>query len=132
MVGDICSGNTASNPENFAYGLGSMFFKANDCSHGPELWVLNGVTAGIDELKPDADMQLYPNPAQSLLIVKANNPELINADLFICDIQGKQLLHTTANGLQTDIDVSSLQPGIYLLKSEKAGFKSMVKRFVKM
>ena len=51
---------------------------------------------------------LYPNPAQNQLHLSQLKD---NADVFIYNLQGLQLMHTT----DKTIDVSSFSPGIYLI-----------------
>lgn len=132
QVADICSGNTGSDPANFAVALGKLFFKANDCTTGSELWVLNGVSAGVEDITADFTMHIYPNPTSTNLTVELNNARLLNSKLTIFDIQGKQILNTEAQDLKTTFDVSLLQQGVYIIKCDKEGEKSYVKRFVKM
>ena len=132
QVADICSGNTGSDPANFAVALGKLFFKANDCTTGSELWVLNGVSAGVEDITADFTMHIYPNPTSTSLTVELNNARLLNSKLTIFDIQGKQILNTEAQDLKTTFDVSLLQQGVYIIKCDKEGEKSYVKRFVKM
>jgi hypothetical protein len=57
---------------------------------------------------------VFPNPAQDRLFVHAT--KVSNETIFIKDVFGRLLLNTTANGLETSIDISDLPSGIYTLE----------------
>ena len=53
MVKNIWPGNfyNGSDPANMTNVNGTLFFRANDGSHGPELWKSNGTTGGTVMVK---------------------------------------------------------------------------------
>jgi hypothetical protein len=70
-------------------------------------------------------VKLFPNPGfDQVFVVLPEQPEG-NAELFLSDLSGKQVLSLKVNQLQrmepVAIDIRSLQPGIYLLRTEVAG-----------
>ena len=56
---------------------------------------------------------VYPNPANDQLYVRLQ--EQLPLDVF--DITGRQVFHFTPEHTQISIDVSSLQPGVYFMRS---------------
>jgi hypothetical protein len=72
----------------------------------------NAVSTGINTLSSDAGIQLYPNPAGSVLYVKAD--EHINpAFISVYDINGRLLLQEPFN---ESLNVASLCKGLYVLE----------------
>lgn len=70
------------------------------------------------------DLKLYPNPTSNILIIDSNNQQIETIEIY--DMLGKQILKTN----QSDINVSNLKSGIYLLKA-KTTLGEVVKRFIK-
>ena len=82
-------------------------------------------TLGISEFN-DVAIQLFPNPvSESLNISGINNKTLLE----LYDSLGKKLITQTINGSQSNIDVSHLSTGIYLLRFTQNN-ESIVKRVV--
>ncbi|TCK67343.1 putative secreted protein (Por secretion system target) [Winogradskyella wandonensis] len=69
-------------------------------------------------------LNLYPNPTSNILNIESNNQQIKQIEIY--DILGKQLL--IANN--SNIDVSNLKSGIYILKA-KTTLGEVVKRFIK-
>lgn len=75
-------------------------------------------TLGINDLQKST-ISVYPNPCQNVL----NVPSATNTDqIVICDMSGKVVITDTGSV----IDVSTLQPGVYSIKTE-----SDTTRFIK-
>lgn len=72
----------------------------------------------------DADISIFPNPTSNVLNIDANNLQIENVQIF--DMLGKQIINST----NTEINVSNLKTGIYLLKA-KTTLGEVVKRFIK-
>ena len=74
--------------------------------------------AGIEQFSKNNVFAINPNPASDYISVEienvSNKPELIS----IIDMQGKLLLQQTSLQSVSDIDVSLLPQGIYILKLE--------------
>lgn len=82
-----------------------------DCSH-------QGIITDIED-KESGKLLVYPNPAKEKLFLEfavENNCKVIN----IRSIEGKSLIRiqTKAGEYKTEIDLSTLKPGIYLLNVE--------------
>lgn len=81
-----------------------------------------------------ANMQLFPNPVKDILQIQI--PSGLNGiiSLQIIDIGGRVIRNNNfasdGNALNTSIDVSNLQKGLYILKAQ-AGNTSVLTRFVK-
>lgn len=70
---------------------------------------------GISE-KDQSGMVVYPNPAHDRLMVSMKNNSGSNCRIMIYEPNGIPLLEQEASGNNTQIDVSGLGPGMYLLK----------------
>ena len=51
IIKDINPGAGSSNPSGFTTLNGKIYFQADDGTHGPELWVTDGTTAGTTMVK---------------------------------------------------------------------------------
>lgn len=67
---------------------------------------------GVIELANLASV--YPNPTQSTLTVHFTKPQF--ASYSVLNIEGKEVMKGTLNGLNTVIDLGSVKPGIYHLR----------------
>ncbi|OQC44536.1 MAG: hypothetical protein BWX59_01851 [Bacteroidetes bacterium ADurb.Bin028] len=74
---------------------------------------------GITE-NTNAVLKVYPNPTTSILQLEGLQTENIQ----IMDISGKVVLNANVSG--KSIDVSSLKPGLYIIKAN-----NQVARFIK-
>jgi hypothetical protein len=85
-------------------------------------------TALIDDLA--GQWEIYPNPATSVLNIE-NNSGMKITKLEVLDMNGKVVIDAkSANQLQSDLDVSQLQTGMYMIKL-KLDDQTLTKRFIK-
>lgn len=78
--------------------------------------------------KPKPGVQLFPNPVQSILNIKpVNNYELTGKNCAIYNIQGRLVLQQTINSANVKMDLSSLVPGVYVLKIGIGADKQILK-----
>jgi hypothetical protein len=85
-------------------------------------------TALIDDLV--GQWEIYPNPATSILSIE-NNSGMKITKLEVLDMNGKVVIDAkSANQLQSDLDVSQLQTGMYMIKL-KLDNQTLTKRFIK-
>lgn len=71
--------------------------------------------------KPLTDTQdgtIWPNPAKDKISFRVPNPKGRETDFQILDGLGRTLLRGTVQGENPEIDVRSIAPGMYLLRSE--------------
>jgi len=69
--------------------------------------------SGIENQKPATPIFIFPNPVKTNLTVAGVNK---NVKINLIDLSGKLLQSILARDNSTDIDVSSLSPGLYLLQ----------------
>ena len=70
-----------------------------------------GTGATEDNAKINASIEVYPNPANDIIYLKADEPL---TKLTIYDISGKHIL--TQKKPKGSINVSALKPGVYILE----------------
>lgn len=68
-------------------------------------------------------VSLYPNPANDYIFVKLENKKLIGSIVTIYSIDGKKQLDVKVNSAQTKIDISKLNPGIYILRIDQESYR---------
>ena len=94
-------------------------------------WI--GNTTGIQTVKFDesiATFSVYPNPASSVINIKANQAAVTAESVKFVDLAGKVAKVTNLNAASKSIDISDLKEGIYYLKI-KSGGKEYIQRFIK-
>ncbi len=75
---------------------------------------VSNCTTDINQLLGNFNqIRFFPNPANQFLTVELNN-----AELFISDIVGNIIMYITAENEITTIDISSLNNGVYFLKTK--------------
>ena len=81
---------------------------------------------GVKNVQLNATFGIYPNPASGSLNITSSNQSNATGELCITDIAGKVVftsqLKLTSNATTAHLDISGLQPGVYMLtvKSEQA------------
>jgi len=111
-------------------GISDFAVKGNDLYvAGGHIWKrslteLNSV--GIEEINSGSNIEVYPNPTTNNITIA--NPQ--QATIEISNIQGQLINTFTATGNKTNIDVSALPCGVYVVevKTEKG---VSVSKFVK-
>lgn len=89
----------------------------NECGeYTDEITVQVGETSGIQESNLTKDLQIFPNPASSILNIRLNNGE-INA-ISIKDVLGQEVLVEQAKGQNTAVQVAHLPQGTYFINIE--------------
>ncbi|NJK94889.1 MAG: T9SS type A sorting domain-containing protein [Bacteroidales bacterium] len=81
-----------------------------------------GTSSSQATLKQDKN-SFYPNPVHGKLTIKTYNDR--SATLQMADITGKEIMNKQINNNET-IDVSNVQPGIYLIKIGQSNFKKLI------
>jgi hypothetical protein len=81
--------------------------------NGIELYKVHENLTGINNLYPVFNIDIYPNPADDVVVIKNNENKELNFQLL--DLNGKIVLSgTTHANTQIIIDISSKEAGIYL------------------
>jgi len=76
-----------------------------------------GASTSIHELNRQQTMRLLPNPAADRVQIELEGNAAEQLSVF--DLTGRTVLQTTANAVNT-LDVSSWEPGIYLVQASNA------------
>ena len=71
-------------------------------------------TVGIHEIGNQELLKVYPNPAKDKIIVRVSKNG--NSNILITDMLGKKIKEIKTTELQTEINVSDLQGGVYFIK----------------
>ena len=70
--------------------------------------------AGINELKKDNDIIIYPNPSEGIFQIRSENNRI--QTLKVMNIIGEEILETKINDKQATIDMSGVAKGIYFVQ----------------
>ncbi len=77
---------------------------------------LVNLTSGINTLnRNNFSMTYYPNPFTQTLTIEFDKV-MKNAEIYLFDLVGKQVLHKALSGEQTIINTSAIENGIYIMK----------------
>ena len=88
-------------------------------------------TVGIKELEA-SDIQVFPSPAQTTLNILLPHPgEPLNANIYNMSGQLTDSFRLNQGNLNS-LDVSKLQPGVYMIHFDQAGNRMIRKKFVKL
>ena len=68
---------------------------------------------GVGQSRADQNIRIYPNPATDKLYIA--HPDQVNG-LEVLTVTGNKVLSKILNESETELDISTLPPGIYLLK----------------
>jgi len=68
---------------------------------------------GVSQTRPDQKTRIYPNPASDKLYIE--RMDQIN-ELDVLTITGRKVLSKAIRESETELDISSLPPGTYLIK----------------
>ena len=123
MVADIRTDSFgSSNPTNLTLSGGSLYFVATDSTHGPEVWVTNGIPDG----QPGADTHLVKDVAPGNVVYQTTNVANltdVNGTLYFTENDGlpgsgghgNELWQTNGTaagtGLVADINTSAVVGG---------------------
>lgn len=83
----------------------------------------------ILEIKTNKDLIIYPSPAINQIVIE-NTDFSIGDIIGIYDVQGKLLMQNNLLQTKTNINISSLSKGVYVVKLSNNRY-SLVKRFLK-
>ena len=114
----------------FLYGMTQQGGTSINCSSGCGVIFKYDLATGIVENPAksgtETDFSIYPNPVTNNLIIKT----LQKATIEIFNIQGQKILQQQLQQGKTDIDISGLAKGIYILRLY-SNDKTEVTRIVK-
>lgn len=87
-----------------------------------------GSTLSNNNLEISSEFSIYPNPVKN--IISINSKEVMDAEVSVYNLTGSLLLSNSLNGTSSEINMSNLASGVYLLKV-KAKNGEFVKRIIK-
>ena len=92
----------------------------DDCGTSSDLQMFTTIVDGIEELSFGANVKVYPNPANELLIIEINSELEVGSRIQLLDMQGKIVFNerilNQLNEYRNEISTSDLAPGMYLLQ----------------
>ncbi len=84
----------------------------SDWTEGVEFMYIDTTAVGIANFSNIA-VKVYPNPATDVINIECN---AINANLSIFDMFGKQVMNTQIQNAKTELNISALAPGVYMIR----------------
>jgi PKD repeat protein len=85
-----------------------------------ETIALKGSVTGIEDLKAEPEIKLWPNPVTSKLSIRYSGEYLSEINIEICDIMGKMVsaenYFNISDGQEFSINTESLKQGIYICR----------------
>ena len=75
----------------------------------------------------DFRVAAYPNPVKDMLVIEVSGNRGSNANLLLTDMSGKLLQAVKVNGAKTEVDLSTLPGGIYIVKYADDDRKEVLK-----
>ena len=85
---------------------------------------------GVEENEQGGGVKVYPNPANDFLRIVSNHANLKSGTIF--NALGKKVARFSVNSSEEQVDISSLNSGIYFIQIKMAIGDMVVKKFVKM
>jgi hypothetical protein len=83
----------------------------------PDTTVIRQQSLYEDGLTKRAEYMLYPNPVRNMLTIEVLSKKSNHSGIaYLYDMHGRQVLSKILQNTHTDIDVSSILPGIYLVR----------------
>ncbi len=96
-----------------------------DNPEGPfQIDISGSVTLGIDDVDNASAFSYYPNPVKNTLNIDAQN-NIENVVMY--NILGQEVLRTSPNSINSEVDMSALNTGAYFVKVTIAGATQTVK-----
>jgi len=86
---------------------------------GTETWGTPLVISALHNQHIDPEM-IYPNPTSGTVAVKLQNPELLY-DFTLIDLSGRTILKSAITGLRNNLDLSTVNAGLYIYKLSTNG-----------
>lgn len=119
-----------SNKQHFTTGQGERM-KENLSSYYALSNMLSKVCADSNfERTHSPDYNIYPIPTKRNLFIETDSQESLSANVKIIDLFGNTKIEHNTNQATTNLDISSLPTGVYIVKI-KTGTETIVKQIIK-
>lgn len=85
----------------------------------------------VRSLKFDGDLKpmvIYPTVASNKITISLSDDALLNTHIFIIDIQGRSVRKEILTQFKQDVDINSLQKGVYFIKAENGQVQKFIKQ----
>jgi chitodextrinase len=97
----------------YIFNVKAIDIVGNTSASSATLSVTTAFGTSISEIPDEGEVFIYPNPASSILMVKTPNK---NSVITISDTDGRTISTVRVENYESDIDVSKLNKGIYLIR----------------
>lgn len=130
MVADIYSGTNSSNPANLMIHDSTLYFTAMDSATGMELYRLYDSAVTVQNVRFEADVKVYPNPANSVVYLDMNLKNSEKLAIRMADASGRMVYYSEmkqyhAGNNKVAIPMDNLPAGVYfynIISGDGAGF----------
>lgn len=118
----VASGGDASGAGgNISYSLGQIDFSSSsgsggNLSEGVQQPYVISITTGIDHPEVQLELLVYPNPTLGNIQLFIDQPDLAEMQVELTDLQGKIIQRTIILTNTTNIEMESLNAGVYFVK----------------
>jgi len=99
--------------ENLGYPLVTLNMDQNNEVIFAE-YVKEFLPLSLSKVTSDVEIKVYPNPASDLLFLSTK--DFVEGEIEIVDVQGRKVLTQSFKGKKAEVQISSFNSGIYILK----------------
>ncbi|MBL7933643.1 MAG: SBBP repeat-containing protein [Bacteroidia bacterium] len=120
-----CTGNFQSSMKAEAQSVSS--------SGSSDIFVIkiDRLSVGVDNISMEQELlSVFPSPAHDILRITGKKNARLNFTVRISDISGRTVLETVETGAEAEINISELQPAVYILTYVSEG-STRTTRFIK-
>jgi len=115
-------GDGSGSGGSVAFSVGQILYTSNggvsdELSHGVQQPYEISIVSGLEKFKEiELSLSTYPNPVTDLLILKVESVIWKDLNFQMYSSEGKILFSDNLLNSETNIDMSALAPGMYLLR----------------
>ncbi len=109
-------------------GQAGIYFDFNPAINTNQITTTVMNTAGIGDINANGFV-MYPNPASTKVTLQMSDGTAGSFDVTVTDVLGKTVVKAILQGIQGDLDVSSLKSGVYFITLNTNG-KQATKKLV--
>jgi hypothetical protein len=122
--GGHCVYNFTAEQILFRIGRACCFFKSLFCNDCVTFYSTDSIPAtcsnnywitSINEFERDSSIDIFPNPANSMITLRTEDHELDDSQVLIYDSLGRTVLISRLNDLSVTLDVSNFAEGVYFV-----------------
>ena len=128
--------NGAGSSATFTYPTGVIcdgtnLYVADEYNY--EIREITGIPLGVNEVKDNNSISVYPNPTNEMLNIQLAKPMQCNATLKIMDMTGREIAMQSITAMQSslEVNVGYLPVGVYFISLQNADGSVLMDKFVK-